>query len=104
MTREEKIQKAADEYTERGENLLEYSDNWQEYTDYEYVEKAFIAGAEWADKHLDINIVSLLAFAEAEKDTIERACEWLEEHLPDYWSQKIPNTDEFLEELKKAMK
>lgn len=51
MTREEQIQKASEEYAERSENILEYSDYWQEYNDYEYVEKAFIAGAEWAYKH-----------------------------------------------------
>jgi len=58
----EQIQKAADEYAERGGNLLEYSDNWQEYNDYDYVTKAFIAGAEYGYK-----------------SAVEKACKWLEE-------------------------
>lgn len=32
---------------------------------------------------------------------IEKACEWLEEHLLDFWSQRITNTDYFIEEFKK---
>lgn len=34
---------------------------------------------------------------------IEKACEWLEEHLLDFWSQRITNTDYFIEEFKKTM-
>ena len=34
---------------------------------------------------------------------IDNACEWLEEHLLDFWSQRITNTDYFIEEFKQAM-
>ena len=34
---------------------------------------------------------------------IDKACEWLEEHLLDFWSQRITNTDYFIEDFKKAM-
>ena len=36
----------------------------------------------WADKHPDISVVSLYAFEAAQRDTIDRACEWLNEHIP----------------------
>ena len=34
---------------------------------------------------------------------IEKACEWLEEHLQEYWSQKITDPEQFIEEFRKAM-
>lgn len=48
--------------------------------------ETFKTGAEWQKQHL-----------------IEKACEWLEEHLLDFWSQIITNTDYFIEEFKQAM-
>lgn len=50
------------------------------------VEKAFKAGAEWQKEQI-----------------IDKACEWLEEHLLDFWSQRITNTDYFIEDFKQAM-
>ncbi len=48
------LEKAADNYTEKAENILKYSDGWEEYSDWEYVKKAYINGAEWAiDKACD---------------------------------------------------
>ena len=47
---------------------------------------AFIAGAQWQ-----------------KQQTIDKTCEFLEEHLLDFWTQKIINTDYFIEEFKKAM-
>ncbi len=35
---------------------------------------------------------------------IEKACEWLEEHLLDFWSQRITNTGYFIEDFKNYMK
>lgn len=50
------------------------------------VENAFKAGAKWQ-----------------KKQTIDKVCEWLEEHLINFWSQRITNTDYFIEEFKQAM-
>lgn len=50
------------------------------------VQDAFIKGAEWANKIM-----------------INKACEWLEENLLDFWSQRITNTDYFIEDFHKAM-
>ena len=43
-------------------------------------ERAFIRGANWADKHPDISMVSVLAFEAAQRDTIEKAIEWLKKN------------------------
>ena len=48
--------------------------------------QSFKAGAQWQ-----------------KKQTINKACEWLEEHLLGFWSQKITNTDYFIEDFKQAM-
>ena len=50
------------------------------------VENAFIAGAEWQKEQM-----------------IVKACEWLEEHLLNFWLQKFTNTDYFIEDFKQAM-
>ena len=52
----------------------------------EQARHAFKTGAQWQKKQL-----------------IEKACEYLEENLLDFWSQKITNTDYFIEDFKQAM-
>lgn len=47
---------------------------------------AFKAGAKWQEEQM-----------------IDKGCEWLEEHLLDFWSQRITNTDYFIEDFKQAM-
>ena len=54
---------------------------------------AVIEGAEWADIHPRKGLVD-----------IEKVCEWLEEHLLDYWQKASTDTEEFIGDLKKAMK
>ena len=53
MTREELIKKQAEIYTDDADNYLEYSDDrgWTDKDDKEFVEKAFIEGAKWADNN-----------------------------------------------------
>ena len=53
MTREELIKKQAEIYTDDADNYLEYSDDrgWTDKNDKEFVEKAFIEGAKWADNN-----------------------------------------------------
>ena len=62
MIREEQIKKQADIYTDAASNYTEWSEDngWSDTNDVEFVEKAFIQGAKWADKTM-----------------IEKACEWL---------------------------
>lgn len=50
---DERLQKAAEEYIELPDSCLEYSDDgWEDKTDCDYVEKAFIAGAKWQKEQL----------------------------------------------------
>ena len=53
MLREEELKKQASIYTDDADNYLEYSDDrgWTDKNDKEFVEKAFIEGANWADKN-----------------------------------------------------
>ena len=53
MIREEELKKQASIYTDDADNYLEYSDDrgWTDKNDKEFVEKAFIEGANWADKN-----------------------------------------------------
>ena len=53
MTREEEIKKQADIYTDNASNYTAWSDDggWSVTDDIDFVEKAFIEGAKWADEH-----------------------------------------------------
>lgn len=39
------MEERAEKYADKAENILEYSDGWEEHTDYDYVKKAYIHGA-----------------------------------------------------------
>lgn len=87
MAREEQIIKQVEIYTNDVSNLAEWrSDGWEICDDYEYVEKAFINGANWADKTL-----------------IEKVCNWISQS---YTSGVLDwkNCDSIIEDFKKAMK
>lgn len=95
MTREEEIIKQVEIYTDDVSNLIEWSDGWEDYDDYEYVKKAFINGAKWADKTM-----------------IEKACEWIKENIDTYAKvvinpkshyPEIVMCDSFEKSFKKAM-
>lgn len=60
MTREEQLNKAAFDYVNQGGTTAAWSDGWEDFSDAEYVEEAFKAGAEWEHKRL-----------------VDKACEWL---------------------------
>ena len=53
MFREYEIEKQASLYTDDADNYLEYSDDrgWTDKNDKEFVKKAFIEGANWADSN-----------------------------------------------------
>lgn len=94
MTREEEIIKQVEIYTGDASNFIEWSDGWEDYNDYEYVKKAFIKGAKWADETI-----------------IEKACEWLQTNIDNY-SRVVINvcskpiielTEDFENSFKQAM-
>lgn len=97
MTRRKEILKQADIYTDDASNYAEWSDDggWSEKNDIKLVEKAFIEGAEYADKTM-----------------LDRACEWLKENI-DLYSYNAFNTksdyteitltDEFETAFRRAM-
>lgn len=55
MTREEQILNKAIDYSEIEENFLEYDDCGDVCNDKNFIGKAFIEGAKWADEHPNIN-------------------------------------------------
>ena len=59
MKREELIKKQASIYTDDADNYLEYSDDrgWTDKNDKEFVKKAFIEGAKWADNNINISSI-----------------------------------------------
>lgn len=98
MNRQEQIEAAADKYTDNPANYLEYCDDgWEDKTDIGYVERAFMAGIEWADSHPNEGLVS-----------IDRVCEYLTNHIDKGLVIYNDNTwlkrDEFIEKLKKRDK
>lgn len=119
MTREEQIKKQADIYTDDASNYAEWSDDggWSETNDIALVEKAFVEGAKWADKHPNLSEEEQVGMGELgmmwqKKHLIEKACEWLQENVNKYsYVIKIENTkyrkvhftDSLIEDFSKAM-
>lgn len=110
MTRKTEIEEAMDKYTDNKANYLEYSDDgWEDKTDLEYVERAFKAGAQWADEHPDIEAIKAIedhayfAGSEAMREKMtNKACEWLYVQF-NYGDMECGNIMEFIERFKKAM-
>ena len=59
MIREELIKKQAEIYTDDASNYTEWTDDggWTDSDDKEFVEKAFIEGAKWADNNINISSI-----------------------------------------------
>ena len=60
--------------------------------------KKVISYREWLTPDQALRAVEI-----AREELIEKACEWLEEHLLNFWSQRITNTDYFIEDFKQAI-
>lgn len=93
MTREEEIKQQANIYTNDSNNYAEWSEDggWSDSDDREFVEKAFIEGAKWADKTM-----------------MEKVCNWLKQSEADYykydaWKGDYVDFDVLIESLRKAM-
>ena len=59
MIREEEIKKQAEIYAYNRDNYVEWSDGWTDSDDIEFVEKAFIEGAKWADANPKYHLIKL---------------------------------------------
>lgn len=97
MNRQEQIEAAVDKYTDNLANYLEYCDDgWEDKTDIDYVERAFMAGAIYADEHPNEGLVN-----------IDKVCEYLANHIDKGLVIYNDNTwlkrDEFIKKLKKEI-
>lgn len=85
MTREEQILNKAIDYSEIEENFLEYYDCGDVCDDKDFIEKAFIEGAKWADKTMIARAAKWLQdsvydrYIEMHEDNIEDFCKAMEE-------------------------
>ena len=90
MTREEEILNRAIDYSELDENFLEYDDCGDVCDDKCFIEKAFKAGANWADKTM-----------------IDKAFQWLKQNAEKYvvtcYDEGELNDEDLLNDFKKAM-
>lgn len=89
MTRKEQILNKAIDYSEIEENFLEYDDFGDTCDDKDFIEKAFIEGAKWADKTM-----------------LEKACEYLKSLVyPKFVGDTLERafSDEDIERFKKVM-
>lgn len=80
MTRAEEIKKEAIDYSEIEDNFMVYDDCGDVCDDKDFIEKAFIRGAKWADETM-----------------IDKACEWLIK------GGYFVNSNETIEDFRKAM-
>ena len=69
MKREQQLSNAAFDYVNQGGTTAEWCDGWEDYSDAEYIEQAFKAGAEWEYKRF-----------------LHKACEWLKDEISNYVS------------------
>ena len=77
MARQEQIENAKNAYMAKI-GALPIADEPRNNLD---VVDAFIQGAEWADRHPDISMVSALAYEAGRNDAIEQACKWLKKNI-----------------------
>lgn len=115
MKRKEEIEKAADLYSDQPESCLEYSDDgWEDKSDWEYVEKAFIAGARWADEHpIHYDGKAYLyvlhkGVEQGKREMLDKVCDFIKENIDHYIGFYLNDgdtylDDSFFEHLKKAM-
>lgn len=131
MTREEQILNKAIDYSEIEENFLEYYDCGDVCDDKDFIEKAFIEGANWADANpnkklvytkkelLDMgfrfdqngNISIPQEIEERKKQRIhhrkdkwiERACGWIDSNFPTIDNVGSWYKEGFIKRFKKAM-
>ena len=69
-------------------------------------EQGFVAGAEWADAHPDIDLRTMAAWQSGYKEAIEKACEWLNENMNDVGIRYMRGDEikDIVDLFRKAMK
>ena len=90
MTREEQITFEADKYTDTRNNYVEWGNGWEDFDDKEYIEKAFQAGAKWADENPKEGLVS-----------IDKVCEWIGDAY--LYGVLDKNCDAIIQDFREAM-
>ena len=86
MTREEKIREASIDYQLSTNPRAIGCDAFADFAREMNVNQSFIAGVKWAEKQI-----------------IDRACEWLKYNLASFWQCKFYNDIEFIKDFKQAM-
>lgn len=59
-------------------------------------------GAEWSDKHPDIDVRTMAAWRSGYQAAIDKACEWLKEEYPKA-AAYYEHQDSFIDKFRKAM-
>ena len=119
MTREEQILNKAIDYSEIEENFMEYDDCGDVCDDKDFVERAFIEGAKWADEHPNLyndekyHTVKVSCLDELYKKSglndafLENACEWIKNNKSNHqvwcFGSFFTDWDKFIREFRKAM-
>lgn len=113
MERERRIKIQAEIYTDDTSNFATWCEGgYTEANDISLIEKAFIEGAKWADKHPISNGEELLYVAQkttnrTKKEVINKACEWIKENIIDYVNADsigyYVDDEIFIHDFKKAM-
>ena len=68
-------------------------------------EQGFVAGAEWADAHPDIDVRTMAAWQSGYKEAIEKACGWLGSNVCNAYNFRGDDISiGFIEQFRKAMK
>lgn len=90
LTREEEIEKQGTTYSDIASNYIEWGDGFEDYDDREYVERAFIEGAKWADNNPKEGLVD-----------INKAREWVKNAFVGPFGEGMANNiaDEFVKAM-----
>ena len=89
MNRKEQINEAVNGYSNDSSNYAEWDDCGYVYDDKDFIEQAFIEGANWADRTM-----------------IDKACEWFENvdfEMTYIDSEGLFDKEQFINDFRKAM-
>jgi hypothetical protein len=86
MTREEEILNKAINYSEIEDNFIEYDDCGDVCDDKDFIEKAFIQGAKWADKTMIDKVCDVLwaMLYEQDYNDVVNVASWEYDNLEDF--------------------
>lgn len=93
------LKKAVEAYIDNPANYLEYQNEWEDLSDVEYVEKAFIAGANWQYEQFEKN--RLAACDNMTKEEFDREQEFTTDFIEK--NNRIPTYSDAIEYGRKQM-